>query len=126
MDAITLAELEGHEEDQQEEVDPSVYTELEVNGEEYDLADPEEAKQAQEDTKRYREELKHGDLYEYEGRGTSWGDGGRKQLLYDEVRAKMAVDYHEGKHDMTWKEQHERAVETTEIVAKVRKKQGKY
>ena len=46
-----------------------------------------------------------------------FGIGGRSELLYDQVRARLAVQYHEGKHNMTWEEQHDAAEKVVRIRA---------
>ena len=78
---------------------------LEVNNDTYNLKDPTQAQEALDNLKDYREALRRGELNEYEGKGTKYGDGGRTRLLYDELRAKIAVDFHNGHHDMDWEEQ---------------------
>lgn len=97
---------------------------LEVENQRFDLDDPKEAEKALEETQKKREALKEGRLEEYEGRGTQMGEGGRTRLLYDELRAKMAVDYHAGKHDMTWEEQSREADRIRGIRAAQVRKQG--
>ncbi len=86
---------------------PKRYERLEVNGEEYDLRKAEETEAAQEATENYRKDLRMGELDEYEDKPTEPFGGGRSRLFYDELRTKMANDYHEGKHDLSWDEQHE-------------------
>ena len=82
--------------------DPST---LEAGGDTYNLKDPKQAQEAMDELEGRREALRRGELDEYENKGTEYGDGGRTRLLYDELRAKMAVDYHSNRHDMTWEEQ---------------------
>jgi hypothetical protein len=101
--------------------DPST---LEVDGQRYDLDNPKEAQLALKRTQQKRAALNDGSLDEYEGRGMDMGEGGRTRLLYDELRAKMACDYHTGKHEMTWQEQSEKADEIRGIRAAQLRKQG--
>lgn len=82
--------------------DPST---LEADGDSYDLKDPEQAEKAFDELEGRREALRRGELDKYEGESTDWGQGGRTRLLYDELRAKLAIDYHEGRHDLNWEEQ---------------------
>jgi hypothetical protein len=83
----------------------------------YDLRDDDQAEDALEDANQKRNDLNNGQLSEYEGKSTDFGGGGRSRLLYDQVRAQMAVDYHEGKHDMTWAQQHEQAQQVVALRA---------
>lgn len=121
-DYTMIQGLEDLGEGEEEEVG---YQHIEVNGEDYDLSDREEAYEARDELAEYRQQLRDGELDEYEDHPTEYRGGGRTRLLYDEVRAQLAVDYHEGKHDMTWEEQDQEAKNTQRIVAIVRAKQGK-
>jgi len=96
---------------------PKRYEKLEANGELYDLRKPQEAREALEATQDYREDLREGELEIYEDKPTEPFGGGRTRLFYDELRAKMAHDYHEGKHDLSWEQQHEEAQRIIKIRA---------
>ena len=88
---------------------PKRYEKLNVNGEDYDLRKAEDAEAAQEATKDYRQRLYDGELDEYEDRITEPGNGGRIRLWYDELRAQLATDFHDGKHTLTYDQQHDEA-----------------
>lgn len=104
---------------------PLRYEKLEVNGHEYDLRKADEVEDAQEALEDYRQQLREGELDEYEGKLTEpWG-GGRSRLLYDEVRAKMAADFHDGKHSLTYEQQHQEAQRIIKIRATQFRAQGK-
>jgi hypothetical protein len=94
--------------------DPSM---LYADGEVYDLKDPDQVSDLQENLQAKRNDLKAGQLKRYENHSTEWGGGGRSRLLYDSVRANLAQQYHAGEHDMTWQEQHEEAEKVKRIVA---------
>lgn len=85
------------------------YTNLSVNGQDYDLEDPDDAQAANDRVRQYREQLKEHDLSTYDDKPTKWGGGGRSELLYDELRSKLAVDFHRGLHDLSWTDQHKEA-----------------
>lgn len=103
---------------------PKRYERLEVNGEEFDLRDPENVDDALEELREYRQELRNGELDEYDGKSTDLWKGGRSELLYDEIRAKLAEDFHEGKHTLTWDEQNIEAKRIIKIRAAQLKTQG--
>jgi len=84
---------------------PKKYEKLDVNGQEYDLRKRNEVHEAQEATEDYREDLRYGELDEYEEKSTEPFGGGRSRLFYDELRTRMACDYHDGKHDLSWEQQ---------------------
>lgn len=90
---------------------------LEAGDQVYDLADETEARQAEDMLQQKREALNERQLLQYEGKATQFGLGGRSELLYDQVRARLAVRYHEGKHDMTWEEQHDAAEKVVRVRA---------
>ena len=99
---------------------------LEANGRKFDLKDPAQAEKAQEYTEHQREALREGQLKTYEEHSTDFGEGGRTRLLYDELRAKMACDFHAGKHQMTWEEQSVEADRIRSIRAAELHKAGKF
>ena len=104
---------------------PLRYEKLEVNGHEYDLRKQDEVEDAQEALEDYREQLRNNKLDEYEGKLTEpWG-GGRSRLLYDEVRAKMAMDMHEGKHNLSYEQQHQECQRIIRIRAAQFRVQGR-
>lgn len=105
-------------------IPPRRYEKLETNGEEFDLRKPKEAEEANDTAKGYREQLKNDDLSTYEGKSTEVWGGGRSRLLYDEIRTKYAIDYHAGKHTMTWEQQHFEANRAIKIYAARIKAQG--
>lgn len=78
---------------------------LEVQDYQFDLSNPSQAQKAFDFVLFQRQALKDGNLDNYEGKSTDFGGGGRTALLYDQLRAQMAVDFHKGKHDMSWAEQ---------------------
>lgn len=75
---------------------------LEIEDKRYKLDDPKEAQKALDHARERRQQLRDGELDEYEGKGTDYGQGGRTRLLYDELVAEMAVDKHKGKHSLSW------------------------
>lgn len=93
------------------------YQVLEAGDEVYDLSDKDEAYEAEDYLRQKREALNNKQLLQYEGKATQFGVGGRSELLYDQVRARLAVRFHEGKHNMTWEEQHESAERVVRIRA---------
>lgn len=96
---------------------------LEAGEKQYNLSRADEAEQALEEIKAKRQALKDKDLSSYEDISTEYGVGGRTRLLYDQVRAQLAVGFHNGEHDMSWEEQSEAADDTRIKVAKIRKAQ---
>jgi hypothetical protein len=107
LDPGMILDQDGDHDDQwfnrfDQDNDPST---LEVNGKKFDLRNPVDAARAHDEVMTYRSHLRNGDLSEYEGRGTDFGDGGRSQLLHDQARAEMAMDFHKGSHSMNWQEQ---------------------
>ena len=90
---------------------------LHANGDIYDLRNSDEVNDLQEQVKADRNELREGTLKKYEGRSTDWGGGGRARLLYDQCRVDLAQEYHEGRHSMEWKDQHQEAMKIVRIVA---------
>lgn len=90
---------------------------LDANGDLHDLKDPDQVNDLVEELKEARFKLHNGKLKTYEGKSTDWGGGGRSRLLYDQVRVDLASDYHSGKNDMSWQEQHEEAMQVVKIVA---------
>jgi hypothetical protein len=105
-------------------IPPKRFEKLEVNGEIYDLRDPDNVQEAKETTHEYREQMQDNNLPEYEGRSTEIWGGGRSKLLYDELRAKLAEDFHKGKHSMTWDQQDIEAKRIIKIRAAQLKAQG--
>jgi hypothetical protein len=100
-----------------EEASIQEYRMLEAGDQIYDMADETEARQLEDILQQKREELNERQLLQYEGKATQFGLGGRSELLYDQVRARLAVRFHEGKHDMNWEEQHEAAEKVVRIRA---------
>jgi hypothetical protein len=90
---------------------------LHANGDIYDLRDPDQVNDLQEQIKSDRNDLQIGELPKYEGHSTDWGGGGRARLLYDQVRVDLAQEYHEGRHHMSWTEQYQEAMKVVRIVA---------
>jgi hypothetical protein len=78
---------------------------IHMNGGEYDLSVKAQAEKAFELATELRQQLKAKKLMDYDGKSTEWGKGGRSALLYDEVRARMAVDFHNNQHTLTWDQQ---------------------
>jgi len=103
---------------------PLRFEKLEVNGEDFDLRDPTQAQQAFEKTIKCRQELRSGDLTEYEGKSLELWHGGRSRLFADELRSKLACDFHEGKHTLTWEQQAVEADRIQEIRAAKLRAQG--
>ena len=90
---------------------------LHANGDIFDLRDPDQLGDAMEQLKSDRNDLQLGQLTKYEGHSTDWGGGGRARLLYDQVRVDLAQEYHEGRHHMSWLNQHQDAMKVVRIVA---------
>lgn len=95
-----------HNTDYHAAADGMDHSTLDANGHQYDLTDPSQAKQAVQDTAQYRDALRAGKLSQYENHSTDYGGGGRSHLLYDQARAKLANDFHNGEHTMTYDQQH--------------------
>jgi hypothetical protein len=90
---------------------------LHANGDSYNLCDPDQVVDLQESVKSDRNDLMADQLPKYEGRSTDWGGGGRARLLYDQVRADLAAEWHSGRHTMSWTEQHNEAMNIVRIRA---------
>lgn len=105
---------------------PLGFERLHINGESYDLRDPGEVDKALDRVHHFREQLQNGDLDEYEGRSTDYGNGGRARLFHDELRVKFAEDFHEGKHDLTWEQQELESQRLIQIRASQTRAQGKW
>lgn len=128
LDSITS---EGEETNSEEEysgedltLPPIRYEKLEVNGEEFDLRDPTQAQEAYDRAQEFREQLREGNLIEYEDRPTELWGGGRSRLLHDELMSKMALDGHEGKHTMDYTQMNEECNRIQSIRAAKLKAQG--
>jgi len=109
MSFIDPSNIMNFDNDEEHDEKVAPYTYLKVNDHEYDLNDPDDAQVASDQVRQYREQLKEHDLDTYEDKSTDWGQGGRSELLYDELRSKMAVDYHRGLHSLSWEDQHQEA-----------------
>ena len=84
---------------------PKLAEHIKINGQDCDLRDPSFVKVFQIKLKDYREQLNNGTLKQYEGKSTEAWKGGRSELTNDEIRLKLAEDYHLGKHSLSWKAQ---------------------
>ena len=108
---------DGEEEDEYSLAVPGKPYMLHADGDIYDLRDVDQVGDLQEKVKSDRNDLRAEKLAKYENHSTDWGKGGRARLLYDQVRADLATEYHEGRHNMSWQQQHEEAVKVRRIVA---------
>ena len=125
MDVETANDILGKDEDNDTDQDIDEYGSaipthphmLHANGDIYDLRDSDQVMDLQEQVKSDRNLLNREELPKYENHSTEWGGGGRARLLYDQVRADLAGEYHEGRHNMGWKEQHQEAMQVVRIVA---------
>ena len=79
---------------------------LNINGERFDLRNPQDVERGLEQVKEYRKLLNSDQLDKYDDKNTKRFGGGRSNLRYDEIRLKMADDYHQGKHSMSFDQQH--------------------
>lgn len=86
-------------------VPPKMAEHIKVNGQDCDLRDPNFVKLFSAKIKDYREQFNNGTLKEYDGKSTEMWKGGRSELSADEIRLKLAEDYHLGKHSLSWKAQ---------------------
>ena len=109
IDPSTIADNLNDDGDDDNDEKSAPYHHLQVNGVDYDLTDADDAQAANDRVRQYREQLKADDLDQYDDKSTDWGQGGRSELLYDELRSKMAVDYHRGLHELSWDDQHHEA-----------------
>jgi hypothetical protein len=118
-----LDDADDHNDDTDPKIDeygaaiPSEPFMLHANGDIYDLRDSDQVNDLQEQIKSDRNDLQIGELPKYEGHSTDWGGGGRARLLYDQVRVDLAQEYHEGRHHMSWTQQHQDAMKVVRIVA---------
>lgn len=94
--------------------DPSM---LHADGDLHDLTDSDQVIDLVEQLKSIRAKLKLDELNKYEGKSTEWGGGGRSRLLYDQVRANLAQEWHEGRTSMSWENQHQEAMKVVRVVA---------
>jgi hypothetical protein len=117
----SLSDPQDSEEDEVED-----FSKLEVNETEFDLSTKEGAEDALNTIREYRAQLKNNNLEEYEDKSTDYGQGGRSRLMYDELRADLAVRYWGGEHQLDWEEQHEAANNIKAIKAAQMKAQGKW
>jgi len=90
---------------------------LNANGDLFDLRDPDQVNTLQEIMKSYRNKLVNGELKTYEGHSIEFGKGGRARMLYDVDRIDLAEGYHEGRHNLSWDDQHEESMKVVRIVA---------
>jgi hypothetical protein len=126
IDATLINSVDPTASDVQDGTDEEVenYAELDVNGQAFDLTSKENAEQALSVIRDYRQQLKNNALDEYEERSTEFGKGGRSKLMYDELRADLAVRYWNGEHQLDWEEQHEAAENIRSIRAIQAKESG--
>jgi hypothetical protein len=117
----SLSDPQDSEEDEVED-----FSKLEVNETEFDLSTKEGAEDALNTIREYRAQLKNNNLEEYEDKSTDYGQGGRSRIMYDELRADLAVRYWDGEHQLDWEEQHEAANNIKAIKAAQMKAQGKW
>jgi hypothetical protein len=122
LDPEVIDEMDEFDDDDQpeDEYGPSLPTnpsKLHADGDLYDLKDPDQVIDLVEHLKDKRQDLNDSQLSKYEGRSTDWGGGGRSRLLYDQVRAKLAQEHHEGRHNMSWQDQHAEGMKVVKIVA---------
>lgn len=90
---------------------------LHANGDLYDLRDSDQVTDLQEQIRSDRNDLNSGELTKYEGRSVEWGGGGRARMLYDQVRADLACEWHAGRHTMSFEDQHQEAMNIVRIRA---------
>ena len=95
---------------------PMRFEKLVINGEVFDLRRPHHALEALERTEDFRKALNDGELDEYEDKPTEIWGGGRSRLRYDQLRAKVACDFHNGEHTMTWEQQNDEVHRIQEIL----------
>lgn len=93
------------------------YAYLDAAGEVWDLNNPDDVNQLVEHLAQVRQKLKADEAGSYENTGTDWGEGGRARLRYDQTRAELAQDYHAGKSDLAWEQQHKAAMDKVRIIA---------
>jgi hypothetical protein len=109
--------IDDDDDDYKVQLPPQNFEKLVCGDNTYDLRDDDQAEDALNEANQKRNDLNNNQLAEYEGKSTEFGEGGRSRLLYDQVRAQMACDYHEGKHDMTFQQQHEQAQQVVALRA---------
>ncbi len=120
MDVDATSDILDDGEEEADEYGAAIPTKpfmLHVNGDLFDLRNPDDVNDLQEQVRSYRNDLRGEDLPKYEGRSTEWGGGGRARLLYDQVRADLATEFHSGRHTMNWKAQHQEAMDVVRIRA---------
>jgi hypothetical protein len=128
MSEVLINSIDPSFSDSQDKEDEEVedFSKLEVQGTEYDLSSKESAEQALNTIRDFRAQLKNNQLDEYEEKSTEYGKGGRSRLMYDELRADLAVKYWNGEHQLDWEEQHEAANNIKAVKAAQMKAQGKW
>jgi hypothetical protein len=104
------------DEDQKNQV-PQDFSMMSCGSQLFDLKDPTQAQAALESTEANRAKLNDGQLATYEGKSTEFGQGGRSNLLYDHVRADLAVEKHQGTENGTWRDHHNEALKVVQVVA---------
>lgn len=119
MDHLQIAQdiMDDDHDDEYGAALPDLSYMLHANGDTFDLRDPDQVVDLLEQVKSDRNDLVNGDLPKYEGRSTDWGGGGRARLLYDQIRADLATEFHSGRHHMPWEEQHSEAMKVVRIRA---------
>jgi len=122
-DDILIEDEDGDGQDPEEEADaygaaiPTKPHILSSDGDIFDLRDYNSVNDLKEYLMSKRNELREGTLSKYENHSTDWGGGGRARLLYDQVRVDLAQEYHEGRHGMSFLDQHQEAMKVIRIVA---------
>lgn len=120
---VDLDDLDDSDDDDHNQTDeygttlPVDLHQLHADGDLYDLRDPDQVLGLIEHLKDIRFKLNHGELKYYEGVSTDWGEGGRARLLYDQLRADLALARHAGKNIESWVTDHTDAMETIRQVA---------
>jgi len=112
VDFTNLYDSQDGEDDDAEDdfldltVPPYRYEKLEIDGHSFDLRNPSDVDDALNTIQDYQQQMKDGELLEYEGKSTELFGGGRSRINYDAIRVKIAVDYHKGLHSIDWQDQH--------------------
>ena len=83
---------------------------LNIDGNKFDLRNPEEVIEAEKLVEKYKRDLQSGNLDKYEGKSTEKFGGGRSSLKYDELRIELAKKYHNKEHNLNFNSQHEEAL----------------
>lgn len=88
---------------------PYRFESLNIDGTKFDLRLSEDVEEGIKELNQIEKLVNEGDYLEYEGKSTETFGGGKNKLEYDKVRLKLAKDFHDGKHQLSFDQQHQEA-----------------